>query len=168
MNGCGDFVILCRQFQILSDMLYLHAELLINMYYLLRIIGGIVTLSGLLASTATFANTAPKISEMLSAQKLDCSNFDNLPQQSMNRCAELSYQDADKKLNKVYQQLTAKLEAPRRKKLVVAQQAWIKFRDTSCKFESSEVEGGSIEPLFFSSCLTRLTEQRIKDLKEHR
>jgi uncharacterized protein YecT (DUF1311 family) len=108
----------------------------------------------------------PEISKVLLAQKLDCSNPDNLPQQSMNRCGKLSYQEADKKLNQVYKRLTAKLEAPRLKKLVAAQQAWIKFRDASCKFESSEVEGETMEPLLFYGCLTRTTKERTKDLQQ--
>ena len=136
------------------------------MRHFLPIFVSILTFSSLATSSLTMAFPTPATSRVILAQKLDCSNSENLPQQSMNRCAALSYQQADKKLNQVYKQLTAKLEAPRVKKLVAAQQAWIRFRDASCKFESSEVEGGSMEPLFFSSCLTRTTEGRIKELQE--
>jgi uncharacterized protein YecT (DUF1311 family) len=144
----------------------LYLILSLFMRYFLPIFVSILAFSSLGTSSLTIALPTPSISKVLLAQKLDCSNPGNLPQQSMNRCAELSYQQADKKLNQAYKQLTAKLEAPRVKKLVAAQQAWIKFRDASCKFESSEVEGGSMEPLIFSGCLTRTTEVRIKELQQ--
>ncbi|MBW4669502.1 MAG: DUF1311 domain-containing protein [Cyanomargarita calcarea GSE-NOS-MK-12-04C] len=135
------------------------------MRHFLPVFASILTFSSLATSSLTMALPTPEISRVLLVQKLDCSNPENLPQQSMNRCAELSYQQADKKLNQVYKQLTAKLEAPRVKKLVAAQQAWIKFRDASCKFESSEVEGGTMEPLLFYGCLTRTTKERTKSLQ---
>jgi uncharacterized protein YecT (DUF1311 family) len=136
------------------------------MRHFLPIFASILTFSSLATSSLTIALPTPEVSRVLLAQKLDCSNPENLPQQSMNRCAALSYQEADKKLNQVYKQLTAKLEAPRLKKLVAAQQAWINFRDASCKFESSEAEGGTMEPLLFYGCLSRTTKGRIKDLQQ--
>lgn len=97
------------------------------------------------------------------AQSPNCDDPQN--QSEMNDCAGIAYQNADRKLNQVYQQLLPKLPASRKQKLIVAQQAWIKFRDTSCDFERSAVEGGSLAPTIYGSCLATVTEQRTKDLQ---
>lgn len=97
------------------------------------------------------------------AQSPNCDDPQN--QSEMNDCAGIAYQNADRKLNQVYQQLLPKLPASRKQKLIVAQQAWIKFRDTSCDFERSAVEGGSLAPTIYGGCLATVTEQRTKDLQ---
>ncbi|BCL35563.1 lysozyme inhibitor LprI family protein [Nostoc sp. MS1] len=101
----------------------------------------------------------------LVAQKLNC----NLPQTQLeiNRCSQLAYENADKKLNQAYKQLLPKLKRPRQQKLIAAQQAWIKFRDTSCEFERSGYEGGSIAPSVYLNCLEKLTKQRTQQLQEY-
>jgi uncharacterized protein YecT (DUF1311 family) len=129
------------------------------MHHLLTVFTSILTFSSLVVPTQTIANT------MYFAQKLDCNNART--QLEINRCAHLSYQNADKKLNQVYQQLLPKLERSRKQKLVAAQQAWIKFRDTSCEFERSGYEGGSIAPTIYFGCLEKTTQQRTQQLQEY-
>ena len=70
-------------------------------------------------------------------------------------------------INQVYRQLLPKLSAARKQKLISAQQAWIKFRDSSCEFERSAYEGGSIAPMIYGNCLAAVTEQRTKDLQRY-
>jgi uncharacterized protein YecT (DUF1311 family) len=48
--------------------------------------------------------------------------------------------------------------------LKTAQNAWIKFRDTDCKFQSSASEGGSMYSMVFSGCLADKTLSRTKEL----
>ena len=48
--------------------------------------------------------------------------------------------------------------------LIEAQTAWIKYRDSHCKFDCMGYKGGSIYPLMYSDCLTALTEMRTKQL----
>lgn len=78
---------------------------------------------------------------------VDCANASN--QATMNQCAAQENKAADKELNTVYQQITARLkDNPDGKKLLVsAQRAWIGFRDAECKFSASGVAGGSVYPL---------------------
>ena len=96
-------------------------------------------------------------------------NCDNAQTQSeINDCAALQAQAADKKLNEVYQQLRAKIQgSPQEAQLIEAQQQWIKFRDTDCEYAKSQYEGGSIVPTIEAGCITRLTEQRTKDLEDY-
>lgn len=97
------------------------------------------------------------------AQNVNC----NSPQTTleMRICAGQSYEKADKKLNQVYRQLKPKLGTSQQKKLIDAQRAWIQFRDKSCAFSGAFAEGGTLEPVLTTSCLTNVTEERIKDLE---
>ncbi|WP_246674613.1 lysozyme inhibitor LprI family protein [Mesorhizobium sp. B4-1-3] len=45
-----------------------------------------------------------------------------------------------------------------------AQRAWISFRDAECAYSTAGSEGGSIHPTEMSECLTKLTNERIKQL----
>jgi uncharacterized protein YecT (DUF1311 family) len=105
--------------------------------------------------------------DKLLAQEPNCQQ--PMDQTTMNICAGLEFRRTDKKFNNLYQKLLKKLaDQPQRKaKLIKAQQQWIKFRDSSCEFEKSEVEGGSMSPLIYAGCLTKMTEQRIGDFQEY-
>jgi len=97
---------------------------------------------------------------------VDCANAND--QATMNQCAGQDFKAADKELNTVYQQITARLKNnPDGKKLLVsAQRAWIGFRDTECKFSASGVAGGSVYPLIYSNCMTSMTKTRVEALKQ--
>ncbi|CCH94347.1 Similar to tr/Q8YVU7/Q8YVU7 [Microcystis aeruginosa PCC 9432] len=111
-------------------------------------------------ASPTFAATNLQL-----AQRPNCNNPQT--QSEMNICASIAYQNADRKLNQVYRQLLPKLSAARKQKLITAQQAWIKFRDSSCEFERSAYEGGSLAPMIYGFCLANVTEQRAKDLRRY-
>lgn len=44
------------------------------------------------------------------------------------------------------------------------QRAWITFRDQACLAEAYVFAGGSAQPMVYSGCQARLTEQRAADL----
>ncbi|NEP56424.1 MAG: DUF1311 domain-containing protein [Symploca sp. SIO2G7] len=97
---------------------------------------------------------------------LDCDNAQT--QSEINACAGLQAQAADKKLNQVYQQLQAEIKgSPQSQRLIEAQQQWIKFRDADCEYAKGQYEGGTIVPTISAGCITRLTQQRTKDLEEY-
>jgi uncharacterized protein YecT (DUF1311 family) len=97
----------------------------------------------------------------------DCANASD--QATMNQCAGQASKAADNALNTVYQQITGRLQDnPDSKKLLVgAQRAWIGFRDAECKFAASGVAGGSMYPMIYSTCITRVTKARVEALKEY-
>ena len=109
------------------------------------------------------------------AQTWNCNDPDNLPQQGMNYCAHQDFKAADAKLNAVYKRARARLReadsyAPDNMiggadALLEAQRAWIAFRDKACRAEGWLFRGGTMEPLIVSTCLTKQTERRIKDLE---
>ncbi len=87
-------------------------------------------------------------------------------QYEMNQCAHKEFTTADAELNKVYAELVAKLDVKRRARLKESEQAWIKYRDANCEYESSQYEGGTMRPMVHSFCLARMTAARTGELKD--
>lgn len=135
------------------------------MRHLLPFFLSTLALGSLGTVAVTMASTTSDISEMHLAQKLSCENAQT--QSEINRCAQLSYQNADKKLNQLYKQFLPRLQGSRRQKMIAAQQAWIKFRDASCDFERSEFASGSIAPTIYFGCLEKNTIQQTTQLEEY-
>ena len=90
-----------------------------------------------------------------------------MTQQELNRCADQDFQAADGELNDAYAEAVAFARAiggEAEDKLRVAQRAWVAFRDAACDAEAYPKEGGSMQPMVYSYCLARLTDQRRADL----
>ena len=85
-------------------------------------------------------------------------------QMEMNAQAGSALQKSDAQLNAVYNKLRARIADAGKQKLQAAQQSWLRFRDQECEFETSGTLGGSIHSMMVAVCLTRLTDQRAKDL----
>jgi len=93
-------------------------------------------------------------------------NCQNLRAQvDVNACTYANLDLATKKLNNTYKNYSKKLDAEQKKQFKEIQLAWIKFKDLSCKFEASGVEGGSAYPMILDVCLTEKTKQRYKELE---
>ena len=93
----------------------------------------------------------------------DCDR-NNQSQMAMNQCAGGDAANADAALNKIYKQLTAKLDAKEKTALRDAQRAWISFRDKECEYQTAGDEGGSIRPMELAACAKSMTEARSKTL----
>lgn len=91
---------------------------------------------------------------------------DPVSQSAMTQCAGEAFKKADLQLNKAYNAYRARLNASQQAKLKAAQLAWIKFRDLSCDFESSGVEGGSAYAMVRAGCFTSKTEARLKEIQK--
>ena len=99
------------------------------------------------------------------ADDVNCDNWrgrGDVPQSTMNFCARLDYQRVDALLNKTYEVVAAKGDTDLLRK---AERAWIAFRDAECTYQTIGEEGGSLHSLEYSDCLTRLTRQRIQQLR---
>lgn len=88
----------------------------------------------------------------------DCSNANT--QTEMNQCAAAQYQAADKKLNETWQQALKRASGQQQELLKKAQQAWISLRDADCAFLASGAEGGSMQPMLISQCITDKSVER--------
>lgn len=99
------------------------------------------------------------------AQRINCSKATSTVE--LKYCSQQSYQAADKKLNQVYQQVSSRLNREPKQLLTTAEQAWIKFRDNNCNFETYANRGGTGYEIFRNGCLERLTKQRTQDLQNY-
>lgn len=104
----------------------------------------LIAVAALLASGAAWAD--------------DCSNANT--QTEMNQCAAAQYQAADKKLNETWQQALKRASGQQQELLKKAQQAWISLRDADCAFLASGAEGGSMQPMLTSQCMTDKSVER--------
>lgn len=86
-------------------------------------------------------------------------------QHEMNAQAAADFAKADKELNVVYKQLTARLQPPTKEKLITAQLLWIKLRDADAEARASEWEGGSMYPMIYESTRARSTRHRVTELR---
>jgi uncharacterized protein YecT (DUF1311 family) len=88
-------------------------------------------------------------------------------QYEMDECAHKEFVAADAELNRVYNQLAAKLDdAEQRAQLKTAELAWIKFRDENCTFEGLFYKGGTMRPMIESFCQADVTRKRTAQLRE--
>ncbi len=101
-----------------------------------------------------------------SAQQPDAPVCNNAGTQTeMNACADKDYKRADAELNQVYQSLRSQQPKSGKQALESAEAAWISFRDLDCAFAGSQFEGGSVEPMVYSGCMSDRTKTRVKELQ---
>jgi uncharacterized protein YecT (DUF1311 family) len=81
-------------------------------------------------------------------------------QTEMNICASDEFRAADARLNAAWRSLTKSAD------LLKAQRAWITFRDADCAFQANPYQGGSIQSLIRSTCMTGHTQTRTQQLLE--
>jgi uncharacterized protein YecT (DUF1311 family) len=93
----------------------------------------------------------------------ECDRSDD-SQQMMNICAGEDYHAADARLNAAYQDLISSDDADGKRLLQAAQRAWIAFRDAECAHSTAASAGGSIHAMAVSQCLTKLTDDRTRQL----
>ncbi len=87
-------------------------------------------------------------------------------QAQMTACSAAGVSKSDEALNAAYQRLLAQLpDGQSRKDLRKAEKAWLGFRDAACAFEGDSVEGGSLQPMIVSQCISALTRERTHGLQ---
>lgn len=90
----------------------------------------------------------------------------------LNTCAFIGFDSSDAELREVYRKLLAEPRAEPVKEAAVAlkasQDAWLKFRDLQCEWDTFEWGGGSMRPTVVFNCQRALTEERIRQLKGQR
>jgi uncharacterized protein YecT (DUF1311 family) len=118
----------------------------------------------LLVTALIVTATASLAMAQQSRKKNPCDNAQT--QQEMDNCSAKELRAADQKLNKLYADLSSKLEPERLAKLKEAERAWIKFRDADCDFQSYLNKGGTIYPVVYNGCLTDNINNRIKQLEQ--
>ncbi|SOZ13525.1 conserved hypothetical protein, DUF1311 [Cupriavidus taiwanensis] len=83
----------------------------------------------------------------------------------MLNCAALESRVQDTALNRAYQSLLRRLEAPRTGQLRVAQRAWLEYRQANCAYVANPA-GGSAARVAGASCLLEMTAARVRELRD--
>lgn len=93
---------------------------------------------------------------------------DAMTQMDMNSCESIAFDNSDAELAALYRKLLAQPEVRSDKEaaaiLKVSQDAWLKFRDAQCEWESVDSRGGTIHSMIVSGCARILTNERVKQL----
>lgn len=102
-----------------------------------------------------FANVA-------AAETIDCNNRKTTS--DFNYCAEISFKEADKKLNFTYKKVISALNDQDKKALILVQRDWLKLRDAQCELETNRTKDGQIWYQVNTECKTRMTINRTSDI----
>jgi len=99
----------------------------------------------------------------LSKQFTECMDKSGGITLAMVECISAETQRQDQRLNKSYKALMASLSSVRKEQLQEAQRAWIKFRDSNCRFYL-DPEGGSMSRVSAGDCAMTMTTNRANEL----
>ena len=90
---------------------------------------------------------------------------DSTTQNAMNECFGREAKQDQLLLESLLKELAAKLDAPDKERLEEVQSLWVKYRDAHCRWQAGFFEGGSVQPMMYSTCISALTWNRIEELK---
>lgn len=87
-------------------------------------------------------------------------------QMEMNQDARKNFEQADVELNKVYKELTAKLDEESLAIIKKSQKAWVAHRDAGAEFFADlDARGGSMYPMIYNGRRAGITKKRVAELK---
>jgi uncharacterized protein YecT (DUF1311 family) len=120
---------------------------------------GVLIILGLLLNTPPLAAADSDMTQ----EYLSCMDKSGGITAAMLECTSDEKARQDALLNQNYKTLMSKLSAKRKKMLLEAQRAWIKFRDANCNFYF-DPEGGTAALLAGNGCFLQATADRAKEL----
>lgn len=119
-----------------------------------------------LLSTTVFA--APKSTEKLRKSVEACMNED-ASTMGMRMCLGEGQAKADPALAAIVAKISKDSASEKEvlKRFKASQKAWVAYRLAQCSYNSSEMLGGTGEPLIYDMCTFEMTVDRIDYLEEH-
>jgi uncharacterized protein YecT (DUF1311 family) len=123
----------------------------------------------LLAISLVLMITIPTGDQKLARKREPC--WDTAQTQAeLNTCAGKDFRKSDEEMNRLYQALLKKHESKKVfvEKLREAQRAWLRYRDAHLNSWYPDVNKhyGTVQPICSGFILVRLTEERIRELKD--
>ena len=106
--------------------------------------------------------------------EIDCAKVISTP--DVEQCIAADLDRVEASLNQAYQRLLKQLtqiDTPQdnyteyRRKLLIAQRAWIKFREADCDAQYEMHRSGTIRDSIYLSCKKQRAEQRINELNSY-
>jgi len=115
-----------------------------------------------IALATTTAAASPEYSRAYESCMVRAQSADPL----MTDCANEETDRQDAALNTAYRTLMGKLTGDAKAALLASERAWVTYRDTECRFEGSQEEGGTAEHVIYSGCVLQLTYRRVELLRD--
>jgi len=117
-----------------------------------------------------FATSSNALAEEESGQPLDACLDKAMSTAATIDCIGRDYERNDAELNRIYKALLEKSSSEDdakeiRGRLIESQRAWLKFRDTNCRWRGRVMLGGTGERVIIAGCLNQMTIDRVKELK---
>ena len=122
----------------------------------------IAAASALLLATSTALLAASETD--MSKQYTTCMDKANGVNPDMIDCILAETKQQDARLNENYKRLMSKLSEERKKALLEAQRAWIRFRDANCTFWDDPA-GGQSAAVTAKECILTMTADRASELE---
>ncbi len=109
--------------------------------------------------------TARRTSRAESEVRLSLGGCDR-DQSSISTCAEYEFVKADQRLNRLYREQLARVKGTTSERpLVLAQKAWVRFRDLDCDYQASVIVGGSMHGQWVLDCMRDRTVERTTHIE---
>lgn len=102
-------------------------------------------------------------SKNLSKEFDSCMNRSGGVTIGMIECMVQETEKQDARLNREYKKIMSQLSDERKKTLLVAQRAWIRYRDSNCAFYA-DPEGGTMARVLANSCVMSMTAERADEI----
>ena len=122
----------------------------------------IAAASALFLATSTALLAASETD--MSKQYTTCMDKANGVNPDMIDCIMAEAKQQDARLNENYKRLMSKLSEERKKALLEAQRAWIRFRDANCTFWDDPA-GGQSAAVTAKECILTTTADRASELE---
>ena len=122
----------------------------------------IAAASALFLATSTALLAASETD--MSKEYTTCMDKANGVNPDMTDCILAETKQQDARLNENYKRLTSKLSEERKKALLEAQRAWIRFRDANCTFWDDPA-GGQSAAVTAKECILTMTADRASELE---
>ncbi len=115
--------------------------------------------------TATLLSLFAPNCSYAAKEEVNCAS--PLNQIEINICAKTRYENAARNMHALYDSKLSTLKKSSRERLRFAQEAWIIFRERSCIYEASGIDGDSGWQMMYFNCMADMTEKRVKGLQEY-
>ena len=101
---------------------------------------------------------------------VDCNDKEAATTASMRYCAhrafEKSHRQLEQEIKDIQTFLIKQQKAEQKWLFITSQNHWMQFRNQHCSIYWRQYQGGSLQPLIFTDCLTRLTDKRLQEIAE--
>ena len=124
---------------------------------------GTAALADVSLPVAAGGRAAPATAPTFDTSEAACR--DAATQAHLNACAYEAFLAASAALAESNARVEAPLAPAQRTAWRRVQQRWLAYRTEACRFESSGVAGGSVQPMVQWQCAARLTRERAAELE---